>query len=102
MPVYAGKALPQPYTGNGVVMGVMDIGFDLTHPTFYDSSCSRYRIRRLWDQISPDTIGSPLYVGREYTTEEELLTLGHSYDGLIQTHGPQTAGIAAGSGYDSP
>ena len=102
LPVYAGTALPQPYTGNGVVMGVMDIGFDLTHPTFYDSSCSRYRIRRLWDQISPDTIGSPLYVGREYTTEEELLALGHSYDGLIQTHGTHTAGIAAGSGYDSP
>lgn len=102
LPVYAGRALPQPYTGSGVVMGVMDIGFDLTHPTFYDSSCSRYRIRRLWDQISPDTIGSPLYVGREYTSEEELLALGHSYDGLIQTHGTHTAGIAAGSGYDSP
>ena len=102
LPVYAGKALPQPYTGNGVVMGIVDIGFDLTHPTFYDSSCSRYRIKRLWDQISTDTIGSPFYVGREYTTEDELLSLGHSYDGLIQTHGTHTAGIAAGSGYDSP
>lgn len=102
MPVYAGRALPQPYTGKGVVMGVMDIGFDLTHPTFYDSTCTRYRIKRLWDQISPDTIGSTFYVGRDYTTEDELLSLGHSYDGLIQTHGTHTAGIAAGSGYDSP
>ena len=102
LPVYAGTALPQPYTGNGVVMGVMDIGFDLTHPTFYNTDLTRYRIKRLWDQISTDTVGSTLYVGREYTTEEELLALGHSYDGLRQTHGTHTAGIAAGSGYDSP
>lgn len=102
MPIYEGKALPHPYTGKGVVMGVMDIGFDLTHPNFYDSTCTNYRIKRLWDQISTDTIGSPFYVGRDYTTQEELLALGHSYDGLKQTHGTHTAGIAAGSGYNSP
>lgn len=102
LPAYAGTALPQAFTGEGVVMGVMDIGFDLTHPNFYDKTATRYRIQRLWDQISPDTIGSPFYVGRDYTTEDALLRLGHSYDGLIQTHGTHTLGIAAGSGYDSP
>ncbi len=36
-PIYEGMALPQAFTGSGVVMGIEDIGFDLTHPTFYNS-----------------------------------------------------------------
>ena len=72
LPVYAGTSLPQAYTGKDVVMGIMDIGFDLTHPNFYDAQASNYRIKRLWDQISPDTIGSSLFVGRDYSGEREL------------------------------
>lgn len=102
LPVYAGSQLPQAFTGKDVVMGIMDIGFDLTHPNFYNAETTQYRIKRLWDQISPDTVGSRLYVGRDYTTESELLGLGCSYDGKLQTHGTHTLGIAAGSGYNSP
>jgi len=102
LPVYAGTSLPQAFTGKDVVMGIMDIGFDLTHPNFYDAQASNYRIKRLWDQISPDTIGSSLFVGRDYSGERELLDLGCSYDGKQQTHGTHTLGIAAGSGYNSP
>ncbi|MBR1469182.1 MAG: S8 family serine peptidase [Prevotella sp.] len=101
-PAYEGRQLPQAFTGKGVVVGVMDIGFDLTHPNFYDSTATNYRIRRLWDHISKDTIGSALYVGRDYTTEQELLNLGCCYDGKRETHGTHTLGIAAGSGYNSP
>lgn len=97
-----GNHLPQAFTGDGVVVGVQDIGFDLTHPTFYSRDMSRYRIQALWDQLSPDTIGSSFYVGRDYQGEEELLQLGCPYDGNVQTHGTHTAGIAAGSGFDSP
>ena len=32
--VYTGEGLSQSYTGHGVVVGVQDIGFDLTHPNF--------------------------------------------------------------------
>ncbi len=96
--VYEGLNLPQGYTGRGVVVGVQDIGFDLTHPNFYSADLSRYRIKALWDQLSTDTLGSALSVGRDYTTEQSLLSLGHPRDGLIQTHGTHTAGIAAGSG----
>lgn len=99
--VYDGLGLPQAYTGKGVVVGVMDIGFDLTHPTFYSRDTTEYRIRRLWDMLSQDTVGSPLYVGRDYTTREELLRLGCCRDGLDQSHGTHTLGTAAGSGYDS-
>ena len=100
IPAYRGQALPQAFTGEGVVVGVEDIGFDLTHPTFYSSDLSRYRIAALWDQLANDT--SSLYVGTDYQGRESLLALGHSRDGLDQTHGTHTAGIAAGSGYDSP
>lgn len=101
LPVYAGEGLPQAYTGRGVVMGIMDIGFDLTHPTFYSKDLTDYRIRALWDQLSTDTVGSALCVGRDYVGTDALLSLGCSRDGHGQTHGTHTAGIAAGSGHDS-
>lgn len=96
--VYTGEGLSQSYTGRGVVVGVQDIGFDLTHPNFYSADMSKYRIKALWDQLSRDTIGSTLYVGRDYVGREALLKLEHPIDGETQTHGTHTAGIAAGSG----
>ena len=96
--VYTGEGLSQSYTGHGVVVGVQDIGFDLTHPNFYSADMSQYRIKALWDQLSRDTIGSTLYVGRDYVGRDALLELEHPIDGETQTHGTHTAGIAAGSG----
>ena len=96
--VYTGEGLSQSYTGRGVVVGVQDIGFDLTHPNFYSADMRQYRIKALWDQLSRDTIGSTLYVGRDYVGREALLKLEHPIDGETQTHGTHTAGIAAGSG----
>ena len=46
--VYSGEGLSQNYTGRGVVVGVQDIGFDLTHPNFYSTDMSRYRIKAMW------------------------------------------------------
>lgn len=101
LPAYAGTDLPQPFTGKGVVVGIMDIGFDLTQPNFYSRDTTQYRIKRLWDMLSTDTVGSEFYVGRDYTTRDELLKLQHSRDGRDMTHGTYTLGIAAGSGYTS-
>lgn len=92
--VWDGHDLPQAYTGKGVIVGIQDIGFDFTHPTFGK------RIQRFWDMISPDTIGSTMYVGREYTTNEQITALQHSYDGIQETHGTHTSGSAAGGGHN--
>ena len=102
LPVYEGLDMQQAYTGKDVVVGVMDIGFDLTHPNFYSRDTTNYRIRKFWDMLSTDTMFSKLYVGRDYTGREALLDIAHSRDGLNQTHGTHTLGIAAGSGYKSP
>lgn len=103
LPVYQQTADHQAYTGRGVVVGVMDIGFDLTHPTFYnDASLSQYRIKAFWDQLAPNSDKSRFPVGYEYTTQEDILAKGCATDGKDQRHGTHTTGIAAGSGYDSP
>lgn len=94
--VWNGLHTPQAYTGKGVVVGIQDIGFDLTHPTF-----GKGRIKAMWDMLSRDTVGSTMPVGRVYEGEE-ISTVQHSYDGLEQSHGTHTAGIAAGDGYLFP
>ena len=101
LPAYEATPNHSAYTGEGIVMGLMDVGFDLTHPTFYDRSTTNYRIRALWDQLSKDTLDSRLPVGRDYIGTEELLAYGHTADAESETHGTLTLGIAAGSGYDT-
>lgn len=96
--VYAGTQLPQAYTGKGVLVGVQDVGFDLTHPTYFSKASGTYRVKTLWDQLAQKEPGSTLYVGRTISGEEALRTYGHSADGLIETHGTHTSGTAAGSG----
>lgn len=98
LPVYSGRALPQAYSGRGVVMGIVDVGFDLTHPTFLSADDGHTRIQRFWDQLSIDTVGSRLPVGRDFVVPAD--TVRFSTDRCLETHGTHTAGIAAGSGFD--
>ncbi|MCR5513154.1 MAG: glycosyltransferase [Prevotella sp.] len=105
LPIYQATPQHQAFTGSGVIMGVVDVGFDLTNPTFYhDKSLDNYRIKAFWDQIAPRDPASTgnLPVGREFLTENDILAQGCATDGESQTHGTHTAGIAAGSGYESP
>ena len=98
MPVHEGLCLPQTFTGRGVVMGIQDIGFDLTHPNFYSSDMQTYRIKSFWDMLSTDTIGSRMPVGRDYTDETSILAYAHSRDSQLTGHGTHTLGTAAGTG----
>ena len=72
LPVYESSPSHQAYTGEGVVVGVVDIGFDLTHPNFLDNTTGQSRIRAFWDQLSRDTIGSALPIGRDYVGAEAI------------------------------
>ncbi|MBR1499009.1 MAG: cation:proton antiporter [Bacteroidaceae bacterium] len=105
------------YTGRGVVVGVMDIGFDLTNPSLYSRDMDTYRVRSFWDMLDfkADSLleenidgaemvvnGLLLPVGAAYTTTESILAKACSSDSHLQYHGSHTSTTAAGSGYDSP
>ena len=103
LPVYEQTAQHPAFTGKGVVVGIMDIGFDLTHPTFYNTpSLSNYRIKAFWDQLAPNADSNRFPVGSEWTTTDDILQQQCATDGREQNHGTHTTGIAVGSGYDSP
>lgn len=98
------------YTGRGVVVGVMDIGFDLTNPSFYSRDLGTYRVRSFWDMLDFEgrgeqeviVNGMELPVGTAYTSSSSVLRKACSSDSRLQYHGTHTASTAAGSGYDSP
>ncbi len=98
--VHKGENLPQAYTGKGVIIGIVDWGFDYTHPTFYDTTLSYSRILASWDQVK--TVGTPpdgFSHGAVYVGEEELaMAQGDTASPLTDYHGTHVAGIAAGSG----
>lgn len=94
------------YTGRGIVVGVMDIGFDLTHPTFLSMDDKSLRIRALWDQLDRTENGQPVIdadtvtVGRQYAGYDALTAKSHTIDATFISHGTHTAGSAAGSGWN--
>lgn len=73
LPVRTGLGLPQAYDGTGVLLGIIDGGFDLTHPSFYDMKGTTCRIKGFVDDYATDeeTIGKKTVLGREYLTQEE-------------------------------
>lgn len=95
----AGYGLPMGYSGKGVVMGVIDFGFDYNHPTFYDTTHSYYRIKRVWQMNGSAAPPSGYTYGKEIT--DTNLIKAEGTDDPHQQHGTATAGMAAGSGFGS-
>lgn len=93
--VQAGTGLPQPYTGNGVIVGVVDAGFDYVHPAFRSADGQTLRIARVWEQAYDKGTHPEGYAyGGELTTSEEIL---HAMgDVSTNSHGTHVAAIAAG------
>jgi subtilisin family serine protease len=88
----APQAGPRPVEedGAGVLVGVIDSGFDLSHPMFRDSA-GKLRVDRLLDQTLPGS--------REFTTDQlEREWHGGRGPGADEDgHGTHVASIAAGS-----
>ena len=91
-----GYSLPKGYCGGGVVVGIIDVGFDYTHRNFYDTTETTYRVKRVWDQNNSGTPPSGFNYGNELTTQSAIL--GALYSHNNQTHGCHVAGIAGGGG----
>lgn len=90
-------ALTTPFTGKGVIIGVIDSGFDFGHAAFKDAS-GNCRIRAVWDQNLPmASVGhsSEFGYGIVVDSPADIASLAHdiSYD----THGTHVAAIAASS-----
>lgn len=97
--VATGNGLSQAYAGSGIVVGVIDAGFDYTHPNFYDAAGQSLRIKRVWEQkYSGGTPPQGFSYGSEFTSPEAILAAGG--DVTTNSHGTHVAGIAAGA-YES-
>lgn len=95
--IYSGIDLPHGYDGTGVVVGIIDNGFQYDHPAFFDSTGTALRIKRVWMQT--DTMGpapAGYSYGRELATESDILAA--RTDDPNGIHGSHVAGIAAGCG----
>ncbi len=88
----------RPFLGKNVVVGIIDYGFQYTHPAFYNADATATRIERVWEQETANgTRPTKFNYGREYTAASDILD--KKYDSQVDNigHGMHVAGIAAGS-----
>ena len=52
--IYEDTRLPNAYTGKGVVLGIIDVGLEVTHPNFYHADGTTLRVTRFLDQFASD------------------------------------------------
>lgn len=99
--LHQGQDFEMPYTGKGVIVGVIDCGFDFNHINFCDEN-GVTRVKAVYMPLDNSgtspvinglTLPGSCYEG--YDAISRLTT-----DDAMTTHGTQTAGIAAG-GYRS-
>lgn len=98
--VHQGIGLLWPMTGKGIIMGVIDFGFDYGHPGFFDANGTTNRISKVWELNSTGTPPAGFSYGRELVGSSAILAAGT--DNAEQMHGTGVAGIAAGSGLGTP
>lgn len=96
--VIEGRGLDMPYTGEGVIVGVIDCGFDFNHINFRDAD-GNPRVKAVY--LPLDETGKKIMINRIqlpgscFETPDKIKAL--TTDDPLTTHGTQTAGIAAGS-----
>lgn len=93
------NGLPKNFKGKNVIVGIVDVGFQNDHPTFYNEDGTVYRVKRFWHQNNfSGTPPSGYNYGTEFTTASAIQAAVDN-DG---THGTHVAGISSGSGFTTP
>lgn len=86
--------LDKPYTGEGVIVGIIDKGIDFQHMAFRDAD-GKHRISRAWKHV---VNGKATYTQTSDTPEKMAIL---KTDDATATHGTHVLGIATASLYDS-
>ena len=93
--------LPQGYTGEGVVLGIIDDGIEFNHRAFLkEDGTSRVKAVYMPNASSANggsraTIDGEQLMGYQYTTASQIAAL--TCDDSSESHGTHTTGCAAGS-----
>lgn len=93
--LHSGASNGTPYTGKGVVLGVIDTGLEFNHIAFREADGKTSRIRRVWIQDAVGRAPEAFGYGAEYSTPEEIS--GAAVDSRATYHATHVTGIAAGS-----
>lgn len=97
--IHKGTDLPKAYTGEGVVVGVVDAGFDYMHAAFRRPADGALRIKRVWEQgaTTLDGASAPAKYGYGIELNTPELIEKAKGDSDSNSHGTHVAAIAAGS-----
>lgn len=97
--IHKGTSLPQAYTGEGVVVGVVDAGFDYMHAAFRRPADGALRIKRVWEQgaTTLDGASAPAKYGYGIELNTPELIEKAQGDSDSNSHGTHVAAIAVGS-----
>ena len=94
----SGEGLAHPFTGEGIVVGIIDGGFEYTHSAFHAPD-GTLRIKRVWNQTAKPAEGqsapAKFPYGVELTHPDSIEAAGGDY--FDNSHGSHVASIAAGS-----
>lgn len=92
-PVHAGTNLGSAHHGTKALVGIVDVGFDLGHPAFFDSNGTS-RIVRVWDHTNASGKPPSGFSTGSLFSGTAIASLGRT--GSLSHHGTHVAGLAAG------
>jgi subtilisin family serine protease len=90
-----GGVLPHGYRGEGVMLGIIDDGFEWRHPDFLNADATT-RIMHLWDQKSTDVAYAELYYGYGSSWDSTDLNR-YQCTHTVGEHGSHVMGSAGGN-----